>query len=232
MNRTALLALLFIGFSGCATPPAEPPQASLDTGPEGLVGVSSGRVDQLYVRPGSDIAGYRKVLLDPVTVELNGDWVKQRHGSNYRIQPVYPRSKAPEEVSRETATAVSASLARAFRASGFEIVETPANDVMRVSAKVADLFINAPDIVSPGYTKNATREAGDAYLSLDARDSVNGKALAKVQHHAIARETPRGNVANDPANTLWMEALFQRWADNCATEISLAQRDAHASLNR
>ena len=229
MNRTALLALLFVGFSGCATPPSEAPQAT-QAGPDGLVGVSSGRLDQLYVRPGSEIAGYRKVLLDPVVVELNNDWMKQRHGSNYRIQPTYPRYKDSDEVVRETATAVSTSLAKAFRASGFEVVETPASDVMRVSAKVSDLFINAPDIVAPGYTKNATRDAGDAYLALDARDSTNGKPLAKVQHHAIARETPRGNVANDPSNTLWMETLFQRWADNCATEIALAQRDAHASL--
>jgi uncharacterized protein DUF3313 len=229
MNRTALLALLFAGLAaGCATP-TEVPQAP-KAGPDGLMLASSGRVDQLYLRPGSDIAGYRKVLLDPVAVELNSDWVRQRHGSNYRIQPTYPRYKDTEEVTRETAAAVSTSLAKAFRAAGLEVVEAPGADVMRVSAKVTDLFINAPDVVSPGYTKNATRDAGDAYLALDARDSVSGKPLARVQHHAIARETPRGNVANDPANTLWMDTLFQRWADNCATEIALAQRDAHASL--
>jgi len=230
MNRTALLALLFAGLAtGCATPEPQTPPAP-QAGADGLVDVRSGRVDHFYVRPGKEFAGYRKVLLDPVAVELNSDWLKQRHGSNYRIQPNYPRYKDADEVVRETAAAVSASLARAFRASGFEIVEAPGADAMRVSAKVSDLFINAPDIASPGYTKNATRDAGDAYLSLDARDSVNGRALARVQHHAIARETPRGNVANDPANTLWMETLFQRWADNVAAEIGLAQSDAHASL--
>jgi hypothetical protein len=230
MKRTPLLALLFAGLAaGCATPEPQTPPAP-QAGPDGLIAVRSGRVDQLYVRPGKEIAGYRKVLLDPVAVELNSDWVKQRHGSNYRIQPIYPRYKDADEVTRETAAAVSASLAKACRASGLEVVEAPGSDVMRVSAKVSDLFINAPDIVSPWYARNATREAGDAYLALDARDSVNGQALAKVQHHAIARETPRGNVASDPANTLWMETLFQRWADNCATEIALAQRDAHASL--
>jgi len=230
MNRTALLALLFAGLAaGCATQEPQAPPAP-QAGPEGLVAVSSGRVDHLYVRPGKELAGYRKVLLDPVAVELNNDWVKQRHGSNYRIQPTYPRYKDADEVARETATAVSTSLAKAFRAAGFEIVEAPGTEVMRVSAKVADLFINAPDIVSPGYTRNATRDAGDAYLALDARDSASGKALARIQHHAIARETPRGNVASDPANTLWMETWFQRWADNVATEIALAQQDAHASL--
>lgn len=230
MNRTALLALLFAGFAtACATPEPQTPPAP-QAGPEGLVAVSSGRVDHLYVRPGKELAGYRKVMLDPVAIEMNSDWVKQRHGSNYRIQPTYPRYKDTDQVARETAAAVSTSLAKAFRASGFEIVEAPGADVMRVSAKVSDLFVNAPDIVSPGYAKNITRDAGDAYLALDARDSVNGRALAKIQHHAIARETPRANYANDPANTLWMETLFQRWADNCAAEIGLAQGEAHASL--
>ena len=226
MNRTTLLALLFAGLAGCATPEAQAPQAGAD----GLVAVPSGRVDQLYLRPGNEIAAYRKVLLDPVAVELDRDWVSRRHGNNFSIQPPYPRYKGPEEVTNETATAVAASLTKAFRAAGFEVVEAPGADVMRISAKVSDLFINAPDIVSPGYTRNATRDAGDAYLALDARDSVTGKPLAKVQHHAIARETPRGNVASDPANALWMETLFQRWADNCATEIGRAQGDSHASL--
>jgi hypothetical protein len=161
---------------------------------------------------------------------LSSDWVKQQHAYNFSPRPVYPRYKEVDQVTREAADSVSAALAKAFRASGFEIVETPGAGVMRVSAKVTDLFINAPDIVSPGYTRNATRDAGDAYLSLEARDAQDGKMLARALHHAIARETPRGNVANDPANSLWMDTLFQRWADNCVAEIGSAQHDTHASL--
>jgi len=228
MNRRPLLALLLLGVAtGCATPPPAPATA---VGPDGLVDVRSGRLDELHVVPGNQLAGYRKVMLDPISVQLRSDFVKQQHAYNYRIQPTYPRYKDVDQVTKEAATAVADSLAKAFRAKGFEVVETPGAGVMRVSARVTDLFVNAPDIVSPGYTRNMTRDAGEATLSLDARDAVDGKMLARVQHHAIARETPRGNVANDPANTLWMEMLYQRWADNCVAEIGSAQRDAQASL--
>ena len=228
MNRRLVSASFLLGLmAACATPEA---QAPAQVGVDGLVAVRSGRVDQLLVRPGNDISAHRAVVLDPVAVELNSDWVKQRHGSNYQIRPTYPRYKDVDEVTRETAVSVSTSLARAFRAAGFEIVETPAAGVMRISAKVSDLYINAPDITSPAYSKNLTRDAGDAYLSLEARDAQDGKVLARVNHHAIARETPRGNVATDPANALWMDTLYQRWAENCAAEIGLAQRDARASL--
>src|SRR5258708_17022256 len=227
MNRKSLLALFFVAAAaGCATDSRAP-----QVGPDGLVAVQSGRVDQLYLRPGGDIAGYRKVvLLDPVSVQMRDDWVKQQHGNNYRIQPTYPRYKEADQVARESADSVSASLAKAFRAAGFEIVETPGPGVLRVSAKVTDMFVNAPDIVSPGYPRSVVRDAGEANLSLEVRDAVDGRALARVSHHAIARETPRGNYASDPLNSFWMETVFQRWADNCVAEIGLAQRDAHAGL--
>jgi hypothetical protein len=216
MNRRLLLAFSFIGIAAaCATPDAPAPQA----GPDGLIDVPSGRLDELHVLPGKQLAGYRKVILDPVGVQLRSDFIKQQHGNNYRIQPTYPRYKDVEQVTKEATIAVADSLAKAFRAKGFEIVDTPAAGVMRVSAKVTDLFVNAPDIVSPGYTRNVTRDAGEATLSLEARDALDGKVLARMQHHAIARETPRGNIANDPANTLWMETLYQRWADNCVAEL-------------
>jgi len=226
MNRKPLLAFLILVLAaGCATDSPAP-----QVGPDGLVGVPSGRLDQVYVRPDNQLSGYRKVMLDPVGVQLRSDWVQQRHGLNYQIHPTYPRYKEADEVTRETAAAVADSLAKAFRASGFELVETPGAGVMRVSARVTDLFVNAPDIVSPGYARNVTRDAGEATLSLEARDAVDGKALARVSHHAIARQTPRANVANDPANSLWMETLYQRWADSCAAEIGSAAHIAQASL--
>jgi len=222
MKRKSAFALLVVGFvAACATSES---QAPAKPDPDGLLSVRSGRLDQLYLRPGSDIAGYRKVVLDPVAVELSSDWMKQQHGNNYRIQPTYPRYKDAGQVTRETAESVSASLARAFRAAGFEIVEAPGPGVMRVTAKVNELYINAPDIVSPGYARNITRDAGEATLSLEARDAVDGKMLARLRHHAIARETPRANLASDPANTLWMDTLFSRWAQSCATELSAPKR--------
>jgi hypothetical protein len=222
MNRKSAFALLLLGFvAACAT--SESP-APATPGPDGLLSVRSDRIDQLYLRPGSDIVGYRKVMLDPVAVELSSDWVKQQHGNNYRIQPTYPRYKDAGQVAQEAAESVSASLARAFRAAGVEIVGTPGPGVMRVAAKVNELYINAPDIVSPGYARNLTRDAGEATLLLEARDAASGTLLARVVHHAIARQTPRANLASDPLNTLWMETLFDRWAQSCAAELSASQR--------
>src|SRR3954464_13409770 len=107
MDRRLLLAFFTVGLAtGCATDSQLP-----QVGPDGLVSVRSGQLANVYVRPGNQLSGYRKVILDPVAVELRSDWVKQRHALNYQIHPTYPRYKDADEVTRETAVAVGDSLA-------------------------------------------------------------------------------------------------------------------------
>src|SRR5260221_10380357 len=133
MNHRALLAFCLVGLAaGCATPQSPAPAPQL--GPDGLVDVRSGRLDELHVLPGRQLSGYHKVMLDPVAVQLRGDWVKQQHGNNYKVQPTYPRYKDVEQVTKETAAAVSDSVAKAFRAKGFEVVETPGAGVRSIAA--------------------------------------------------------------------------------------------------
>jgi hypothetical protein len=216
LRSLAALSLLALAV-GCTT------QAPASASADGLVPVPSSRLDELFVVPGADLSAYRKVLIDAVPVEMRSDWLNQRHAYN-RIQPMYPRYKDADRVRREAAASIAASLAQAFRASGHEIVEAPEPGVMRISARGTELFINAPDIVSPWYQKNLTRDAGEATLLLEARDAVSGTLLARVVHHAIARQTPRANLASDPLNALWMDALFGRWTQSCATELNAPKR--------
>jgi hypothetical protein len=187
------------------------------------VGVRSSRVDQLYVRPKAEFSAYRKVLLDPVAVQLRSDFLQQRHAYN-RIQPLYPPYKDARQLAKESAASVAASLAEAFSNAGYEIVTTAQPDAMRVSASVTDLFVNAPDRSSPWLQKNFSRDAGEASLALEVRDAMNATVLMRVNHHGIAREVPRVSQADDVSNRMWMDALFRRWAANCVAEIGGAKR--------
>jgi hypothetical protein len=42
--------------------------AATVTTPDGLVAVHSRNLDELYLRPGANLAAYRKVVIDPVRV--------------------------------------------------------------------------------------------------------------------------------------------------------------------
>src|SRR6267378_1461337 len=89
MNLHTFLGLCItaLAMAGCAAPPPGATQAMQ----EGLVAVQSRNLDGLYVRPDANLPGYRRVMIDPVRVDVR----TQMHAYN-RIQSpaVYPEDVA------------------------------------------------------------------------------------------------------------------------------------------
>jgi hypothetical protein len=196
---------------------AAEPQATSRAGDEGLVAVQSRNFDELYLRPNADLAGYRKVLIDPVRAEVSSDWLKNLNYSRSVSRRVRPEDA--ERMAAETAASLESILAETFKARGYEIATAAEPGVLRLSASIADLYVNAPDRYSPWNTKTFTRDAGQATLVLEARDSVSGALLARVLHHGTAREIGRINPASDVSNRFWFDTLFKRWASDCIAEF-------------
>jgi hypothetical protein len=187
--------------------------------PDGLVPVQSRYLDRVYLRPNADLASYRRVLLDPVRVEIRNDWLAHLNAYDRSVS----RWVGPEEglrIARETASSLQGILAEAFRARGYEIAAAPEPGVLRVSPGVIDLYVNAPDRFSPWRTKTFTRDAGQASLLLEVRDAMSGTLLGRVEHRGIAREMGgQLTFTNDVTNRFWFDALFKRWAESCVAEF-------------
>src|SRR5262245_38690451 len=150
----ALAALL--ACAACATPPT----------PEwdGLVRQPSRRLGALFVRPEADVAGYTSVILDPVEVSFARDWTPSRGGRT-----------AGRRLSAGDLAAIQARLAEMFRGiftaelgrAGYQIVEKPGPDTLRVSAAIVNLRITAPDTQSAGRSRTYTADAGSMTLVLE-----------------------------------------------------------------
>jgi hypothetical protein len=216
MNLHLLAALPVLILAACAGTPAQPTA-------EGLVRSPSSQLDQLYLRPDADLPRYNKVVLESVPVALRTDWVEQRHAYN-RLQPMYPPVIDADRVKKDMADLMQADLAEAFKAAGYEPVALAGPGVLRVSAKVDDLFVNAPERIH--VARQATRDAGQARLSLEVRDSVSGLVLARIEHFVIAREALRANAADDVSSRMWFDVVFRRFASNCVDAFGAARRTA------
>src|SRR6266581_1487747 len=211
MNLRTLFMLCGAVIAGAAF--AAEPQAVR----EGLVAVQSRNLDELYLRPNADLAAYRKVLIDPVRAEIRGDWQK-----NLNYTRNVSRWVGPDDARRmaaDAAAGLESTIAETYKARGYEIAAAPGPGVLRLSASIADLYVNAPDRYSPWTVKTFTRDAGQATLVLEARDAVTGTLLARVVHHGIAREISRINMASDVSNRFWFESLFRRWTADCIAEF-------------
>ncbi len=215
MNLQTLFILCGAVIAGAAF--AAEPQAAGEAVREGLVAVQSRNLDELYLRPNANLAAYRKVLIDPVPAEIRGDWQKNLNYTRNVSRWVGPDDA--QRIAKDTAATLESTIAETYKARGYEIAAAPEPGVLRLSASIADLYVNAPDRFSPWTVKTFTRDAGQATLVLEARDAVSGTLLARVVHHGIAREISRLNMAGDVSNRFWFETLFRRWTSDCITEF-------------
>ena len=218
MNLQALLifSIVSLGITAFAA-------SSAAAGPamqEGLVAVQSSTLDKLYLRPNANLATYRRVMIDPVQVEFQRDWMRNMNDPRYvaRLRP-----EDAQRIADETTADVSGIVADAFKARGYEITSAPGPDVLRLSPRVTDLYVNAPDVFPPGKTRSFARDAGEATLTLEARDSVTGTLLAVAVDHGTAQDMLRITRADNVSNAFWFDGLYRRWAMSSAAEIDAAK---------
>jgi hypothetical protein len=155
------------------------------------------------------MARYQKVMIDQVTVEFSKEWDKNVNDTRYvpRVRPDDAR-----RIAEETTGNVGGILADALRTRGYEIVTEPGPGVLRLSPHVTELYVNAPDIYPPGKTRSLTREAGEATVTLEARDASSGTLLAVVVDRGTAQQMLRLSRATNVTNSFWFDDMFRRFA--------------------
>ena len=222
MNLRALFVLSMVGLWAAV---AAPSQAATPATYEGLVSVRSWNLDELYLRPNADLRSYRKVVIDPVQVVFRADWNRDfvdPHAKTRRLLQEDVR-----RIADETASTMQSAVVEEFKARGYEIAAAPGPGVLRLSPTVTDLYVNAAENLASGTTKSFTKDAGEATLVLEARDSVSGTLLGRVVDRRTIKES-KGTQLSDVrrtssvTNNFWFETEFRRWAAACIKEFQAA----------
>lgn len=191
-------------------------QTAAAEAPQGLVQVRTERFQRVYVRPGSDFRSYTKVMLDPAEVAYSPRWMRD---INTTRMDLWRRTSSEDakKIAADMQTGFDETFAAAFKRAGYEIVNAPGPDVLRLTPKVVDLYINAPEnITTSSRTRVYTVEAGQATLALDIVDSTSGTLLERIVDPKTAGD--RGNfrssvMRTSPATNYGdFGGLFQSWA--------------------
>jgi hypothetical protein len=196
---TATLMLTMV-FAGTALAADERPPVTHD----GLELVKKSRLDLVYRRPGVDFSGYHKFMLDPFEVAFKKQWTRDfRQVSNHDRERI--RRDLAEEARRVFVEELE-------EKGGYEIVESPGPDVLRVTAGIIELYINAPDTMQTGRTRTYTVSTGEATLVAELRDSVSGAVLARAADRVRARETATLQWTTRADNRAAARLMLKKWA--------------------
>jgi hypothetical protein len=96
---------------------------------------------------------------------------------------------------------------------GYEISDESAEDVMRITPRIVDLDVYAPDTrSSPGRTMSYTEQAGRMTLQLDIYDSVTGDLIAKTSDRQEAPRRGYMQWTTSVTNRAEARRMIERWA--------------------
>jgi hypothetical protein len=217
-TTTALRRLMLASsmLLACAAAPAA--DASLEElmSYDGLQKISVKGIDLAYARPGARLSTYRRVWIDPVQVAFSKSWNPKRAGSRL------PVSQADRERIRSgIADIVHEEFVRELQSnSGYQVVNEPAPDVLRVKPYIANLYVNAPD--TGDRTRSYVISAGEMTLVAELYDSETGQVEARLVDRREARSNTHLQMTNGMENADEARTIAATWARILRTAMDRA----------
>jgi hypothetical protein len=174
---------------------------------DGLQKISVKGIDLVYARPGASLAGFKRVKLEPVDVEFRKSWDPARTGSAIKLS-----SEEREKIRSGVARVVQEEFAKELQKnSTFQIASEAGPDVLRVKARIVDLYVNAPD-VGVGRSRTIVSSAGEMTLVAELYDSATGQVLARVADRREANAGGRMHLSNGMVNEEEARKIAAGWA--------------------
>ena len=177
---------------------------------DGLVQVKPKRLDAVFLLPGADFRSYNKIMMDPVEVAFEKDWLK-----DYNREATMSQRLTQEDIERSCRRHArgSRSLHRGLPESRDGGRDRTGRRRAAVRSGVVDLFVSAPDTMTAGRSRTYSMEAGHATLFLEARDSTTGALLGRALDKRATRNSGQVQVSNRVTNSADFRMLFKQWAD-------------------
>ena len=197
-----VLAVGALALTGCAS-------TETVTEWDGLVRQPNTRLNAVFVKPDAQIVAYRSVMLDPVQVSFDSNWDPNRGTRSMSAR-----------LNADDIAAIKSDLADLFRQifrdelarGGYQLVDQPGPETLRVTPAIINLFINAPDVSAPGRTRTYTADSGRMTLVVELRDSETGTLLARAVDTQTGRGAGMWTITNRVTNTADARRAIGVWA--------------------
>lgn len=225
MNKLliALLSVSLVAGAAGANPDTSEPltkrSAASQWSNDGLRPVRVKGFDLVYARPGAQMSVYRKVMINPVSVAFRRDW--QRSAAEFNGSRIRPEDL--QEIKNDIGLAVRAELVRELSTAGYELVDQPGADVLQIDLRVAELYLNAPDLPSAGIKHTYTMSFGEMTLVADLRDSRTGNSVMRILDRTMGRDLGVLRLTTRVENAADVRIAANAWARALRRELDSAK---------
>jgi hypothetical protein len=213
--RGLCVAAMLCGGLLATAEAAKPPQTSED----GLELTKAKGVALLYRRAGASLAGYTKVIIDPVQVAFSKNWDPRDYG-RFGL-----KADQVQKIRSDLGTLANDTFAKVLTEGGYPQAAEADTGVLRITAYIVDLYINAPDTTmnQSGISRSYVVNAGHMTLVMELRDAVTGTLLARAFDPKTGSETGRLQWSNSAMNRAEAESVLRGWADRLKRGLDAAK---------
>jgi hypothetical protein len=175
---------------------------------DGLEASKQRGLDQIFVRPGASLAGYKRIQLDDVDVAFAKYWEPVRTGSTVPI-----KAEDREQIRAHVAKLVRDQFAKDLQAkSGYPLATAPGPDVLRVKARIIDLTLAVPELRESSMTRIYAMSAGEMTLVAELFDSETGQVLARAVDRREGRNVGQMVRITPQETSAQIEEIASTWA--------------------
>jgi hypothetical protein len=199
----AVMAITLLPCTALAITP-EPEQPS-----DGLQLVKKNLHGELRIKTNADWDRLTKIRLERATVEFRKNWARDQKNrmGNRPTKENMERIKSDlsellDEVFRQELTADDR----------FTMSDSNGENVMRITPRIVNLNINAPDRMRNHIGYSLADSKGSMTLELDIHDSVSGTLLARMVDNREDRQSGYMEWATSGTNRRAARFMFIRWA--------------------
>ena len=185
---------------------------------DGLQKVTVQGIALAYARPGATLAGYNRVLIEPVQVAFNRNWDPTRTGSRIKLS-----KEERENIRIGVAGIVQEEFVKELQErSSYKVVNEAGADVLRVKVNIVDLYINAPDTGSVSRSNTYTVSAGQMTLIAELFDSESGEILSRVVDRREGRNDDTLRLSSSVVKRGEAQEIAANWARILRTALDKA----------
>ena len=185
---------------------------------DGLQRIDIKGIDMAYALPGATMSGYSRVMINPISVRFHKDWKPKVTGTSRNLS-----AGDQQRIRENVAKIVYDAFVEGLKKGGYSVVAEPGPDVLRVDAAIINLYVTAPDVMTPGRTKVYTVSAGEMTLVAELADSETGEIIVRVLDRYQARTTGNFQLSSSVSNATEARRAASSWAKILLLELDKAK---------
>lgn len=176
---------------------------------DGLKRTQSRNVDQLFVLPDAQIGPFDSVILDKTVVSFDQNWDpnRDRRSVSRRVS-----QQDMDRIRQEVGQMMDATLRTELERGGYRVVTQAEQETLHITPAIVNLYINAPDTMTPGRTTTFVMDAGRMTLFMEFRDAYSHRLLARAVDTQQGTNFGQMQIANSVTNSAEAQRAMSSWA--------------------